>query len=181
MLLLHTIITFHHSEMLSILIFSLLSLQFTAGSTCGDVEVSTKSYTTEDATVLSQIAYISEFEVKCNPASSSPGNLYALFKEIIVPVANVAPNKYQISWTEDLKTAQVGEIIVKIFDENGYAALRKALRNGDNIHEVEYFTTLSISHPGAYKGPCISCEFLAALFSLSIAYYAVHLRMKFVS
>lgn len=154
---------------------------FAASSACEDVEVFAKSYTTQDATVLSQIAYISEFEVKCNPVSASPGNLYALFKENIIPVANVAPNKYQISWTDDLKNAQIGEIIVKIFDEDGYAALKKAVRNGDNVHDVAYFTTVSITHPGAYKGPCISCEFLAALFSLSIAYYAVHLRVKFVS
>ncbi|XP_044763536.1 translocon-associated protein subunit delta-like [Coccinella septempunctata] len=167
-----------------LLLIPLLSsflFEIAAGSPCKDVEVSTKSYTTEDATVLSQIAYISEFVVKCNPSSSSPGNLYALFKENIIPVANVAPNKYQLSWTEDLKTAQVGEIVVKVFDEDGYAALKKALRNGDNIQEVMQFTTVAISHPGAYKGPCISCEFLAALFSLSIAYYAVHLRVKFVS
>ncbi|KAL3270958.1 hypothetical protein HHI36_021461 [Cryptolaemus montrouzieri] len=170
--------------MKSLLILFILSsciVKLTSSAACKDVQVSTKSYTTEDATVLSQIAYISEFRVKCNPISANPGNLYALFKENIIPVANVAPNKYQISWTEDLKTAQVGDINVNIFDEEGYSALKKASRSGESLQEVPHFFTITINHPGSYKGPCISCEFLAAIFSLLIAYYAIHLRMKFVS
>ena len=55
-------------------------------------------------------------------------SLYAEINNAIVGVArSVDGSKYQVSWTEDIETAPVGDIAIKLYDETSYAALRKVL------------------------------------------------------
>lgn len=146
---------------------------------CQNAQVVSTSYTTQDATVLKHIAYISNFQVKCK--RGDPGNLYVLLGDVITPVASVGAGKYQISWTEDVKTARTGDIVVPIFNESGYVAAKKMLRTGEDITTVPTFTKIVINHPGIYAGPWISCEFLAVGFSVAIAYIAIHFRSKLLN
>uniref|UniRef100_A0A6P7FCI1 Translocon-associated protein subunit delta n=1 Tax=Diabrotica virgifera virgifera TaxID=50390 RepID=A0A6P7FCI1_DIAVI len=91
-------------------------------------------------------------------------------------------NKYQISWTEDVKTATTGNIAIKIYNEiDGYIALKKAVRAGETFVHVPVFTTININHTGVYGGPWISCELLAAVFSIVVAYIAIHFRTKLLN
>ncbi|KAK9892495.1 hypothetical protein WA026_020485 [Henosepilachna vigintioctopunctata] len=168
---------------LFILVFWVYMLKFVCCFKCVESELyESVSYTTEDTTVLSQIAYISEFKVRCRSPYRKLGNLYALFKEKIIPVANVAPNMYQISWTEELKNAKVGVISIKIFNEMENYLLKMRIRNGEYLDiSLLSFLKIKMNKTVSFSGPCISCEFLASIFSLFIAYYAIHLRMKFVS
>ncbi|KAJ8980384.1 hypothetical protein NQ317_009378 [Molorchus minor] len=117
------------------------------GHQCQNPQIISTSYTTQDATVLKHIAYIANFYVKCN--RGEPGNLYFLFGDVILPVAKVGPGKYQISWTEDLKTARTGNIELILFNENGYTTARKALRAGEDISAVPNFAKITINHPVA--------------------------------
>lgn len=64
-------------------------------SSCSNLEVASKSYTTVDATIVSNIAYIAEFSVKCG--SGQPGFLYAEVNGNLVPVSTLEPNKYQVN------------------------------------------------------------------------------------
>lgn len=151
-------------------------IYFKSCHSCANPSVSVKSYTTEDATILTNVAYIIQFNIKCPNNSPYTGNLYALTKQNIVPVASTRDNEFQVSWTEDTKNAQVGDITIKIFNEEGHVALRKASRSGEDLNSIPHYLVLELNHPGSYKGPCISCEFLAAIFSFVIAYYAIHLN-----
>lgn len=146
---------------------------------CQHPHIVSTSYTTQDATILKHIAYIANFFVKCK--KGEPGHLYAIFGDVIVPIASVGPGKYQVSWTEDVKTARTGDMTVNIYNETGYTAIRKALRASEDISNVPVFTKISINHPGVYVGPWISCEFLAVGFSVIIAYIAIHFRSKLLS
>ncbi|EEZ98538.1 Translocon-associated protein subunit delta-like Protein [Tribolium castaneum] len=150
-----------------------------AFSSCENPEIKSTSYTTQDATILTHIAYISEFNVKCG--SGSLTNLYSLLGDTIQPVGMTGPNKYQISWTEEVKNARNGDITIKLFDDDGYALLRKAQRAGDDLKTVPHFAVITINHPGTYKGPWISCECLAVAFSLVVCYYAIHFRSKLLA
>ncbi|CAH1373137.1 unnamed protein product [Tenebrio molitor] len=159
--------------------FLILFLINSAVSACENPEIRSNSYTTEDATILTHIAYISEFTVKCG--SGTVSNLYALMGDTVQPIGVTGPNRYQISWTEDVKNARTGDITIKIYDDDHYTLLRKAQRAGEDLNSVPVFGSVTINHPGTYKGPWISCECLAVAFSLIVCYYAIHFRSKLLA
>ena len=67
---------------------------------------------------------------------------------------------------------------MRIFDEDGYAAARKALRAGEDLSSVPSVADLVVNHPGAYNGPWLKSELLATLVSLVVAYFAVSFKLK---
>lgn len=87
----------------------------------------------------------------------------------------------QVSWTEDTRTAKRGDKSVRIFDEDGNIAVRKALRDGEDISSVEPLFRVNISYPGAFSGPWLKSEFVAVVVSALIAYLAISSRSKLVS
>lgn len=57
---------------------------------------SVKTFTTQDATIVSQIAYIAEFELICDgPDQSAP--IFAEFDGQLSPVSRTAANQFQVS------------------------------------------------------------------------------------
>ncbi|XP_023026998.2 translocon-associated protein subunit delta [Leptinotarsa decemlineata] len=168
------------SAMKSFSILVYFSLMFSVnGRECIDPKIISTSYYTRDATILKHVAYISNFHVKCRIGES--GNLYALFGGEISPVASVGPGNYQISWTTDVKTALTNDVIINVYNESGYTAMRKAKRAGEDISFAPVFTRVTVNNRGLYVGPWISCELLAAVFSIVIAYIAIHFRTKLLS
>lgn len=87
----------------------------------------------------------------------------------------------QVSWTEDSKLAKKGQHNIRIFDEEGYAALRKALRGNEPTSSVSEFFNVAVKHPGAYNGPWLRSEFVAVVISLLVSYFAVTTKAKIVS
>ncbi|XP_060515745.1 translocon-associated protein subunit delta [Cylas formicarius] len=147
---------------------------------CTNPQVTSKSFTTQDATIVSHIAYVSDFSVKCS--SGEAGSLYAELEDgSITPVAIVGPQSYQVSWTEESKAAKSGDRIVRIFNEDGYTAIRKLLRAGESSYSVEPFFTAAVRHPGSYNGPWVKSEFIAAIAALVVSYFAIATRAKIVS
>lgn len=151
------------------------------GDTCVKPEVSASQYTTQDATVLTNIAYVAEFTLKCsNGAKGIP--LYAEVAGKTLPAAKIGEdNKYQVSWTEDLKKAKSGDYSVNLYDEEGYGALRKAIRSGEDISTVKPLVTIVVNYPGAYQGPWVNSEFMAAVLSCVVWYLAFSAKSKLLS
>jgi len=162
------------------LFISCLVVQSNA-NTCVKPEVSASQYTTQDATVLTNIAYVAEFSLKCaNGAKGIP--LYAEVAGKTLPAARIGDdNKYQVSWTEDVKKAKSGDYSVNLYDEEGYGALRKALRSGEDISTVKPLVTIVVSYPGAYQGPWVNSEFMAAVLSGLVWYLAFSAKSNLLS
>ncbi|CAH0562170.1 unnamed protein product [Brassicogethes aeneus] len=146
---------------------------------CKNPQVTSKSFTTQDVTIVTNVAYIGEFDVKC--ASGAVNALYAEIEGNLVPVSVVEGNKYQVSWTEEAKLAKRGDRVVRVFDEEGFTAVRKAIRAGEDASSVSELFNVVINHPGAYSGPWLQGEIVATIVSLVIAYFAVVSRSKVVS
>lgn len=75
------------------LLLSVISLS--SANVCTKPEVSAQSYTTPDATILTNIGFVAEFSLKCSNGVQNP----ALFAELggkTQPVAHIGPNKYQV-------------------------------------------------------------------------------------
>lgn len=87
----------------------------------------------------------------------------------------------QVSWSEDTKVSKRGDRVIRLFDEDGYIAVRKALRDGEDINRVQPLFNVIVNHPGAFSGPWLKSEFLAVVLSLIIAYVAISSRSKLVN
>ncbi|XP_017482041.1 PREDICTED: translocon-associated protein subunit delta [Rhagoletis zephyria] len=146
-------------------------------TTCTSPKVSVTSFSTQDATILTQVAHIGEFSLKCG--NNVPPNLFAEFAcGKIVPVAKLGDDKYQVSWTQEIKKSGGGNVVVRLFDEEGYANVRKAQRDGDKVANVKSLVDITVATKGAYKGPWVKAELVAALAVGGIAYFAFTAKSK---
>ncbi|CAH2062444.1 unnamed protein product, partial [Iphiclides podalirius] len=147
---------------------------------CQNPQVEAASFTSLDATIVTQIAYITEFTLKCdNPL---PEN-YALYAEVEgkpLTAARIGENKYQVSWTEEPSTARSGVHEVRVLDEEGWASLRRARRSDPNAN-VAPLLAIQLQHPGSYSGPWVNSEVLATALSILVAYIALHHKSKILA
>lgn len=60
---------------------------------------SINTFTTQDATIVSQIAYIAEFKLNCPGLETAP--LFAEFDGQLSPVSRVGENQFQVSYNFD--------------------------------------------------------------------------------
>merc|ERR1711890_51865 len=140
------------------------------GETCTTPSVSTDTYTSKHIALSTETAYVIEFSVNCKDDVKG-FNLYAeLEVGVLVPVALVPDsNNYQISWIKDHKKDQTGSISIKMIDDEGQAAYRKAQRNNDDVTEVAPLFTVQINHPGiAKEGLFVQTEFIAVVTALLV-------------
>ncbi|XP_069686969.1 translocon-associated protein subunit delta [Periplaneta americana] len=163
------------------LVCMLILVSYSSADVCTKPEVSASAYTTQDATVLTNIAFVAEFTLKCgNHVTGLP--LYAEINGKTLPAARIGDdNKYQVSWTEDVKKARSGDYGINLYDEEGYAALRKAIRSGEDPSSVKSLVTIVVNYPGAYQGPWVNSEFMAAILSVLVWYLAFSARSKLLA
>ncbi len=150
-------------------------------SACKNPEISSVSYATQDGMVVAEVAFISEFTLDC----SNKVNGLSLYGEVdgrILPVVKIdSRTKYQISWTEEIKETHSGDYIINIFDDEGYSNLRKAIRSGEDPKSVTPLSTIRLNYSGAYLGPWVNSEFLAAILLISAWYVAFVHKSKLLS
>ncbi|KAL5234665.1 hypothetical protein ACI65C_002075 [Semiaphis heraclei] len=154
-----------------------LSLCVIASSAAG-CKYAVDSYTTSDAMIVTEAAFIAQVNAECE---DSPSNLYAEVEGRLLVAANAGPNKYQVSWLDDFKKARRGDYYVKFYDEAGYGQLRKLLRDGESTSSVTPVHSAYVRYPGAYKGVWVNSEFLAAIVSMVVLYFAYTFKSKIVS
>jgi len=102
--------------------------------------------------------------------------LCVLFSAVRVTGDNV----YQVSWVDDLK-ASSGDYTVALYDDEGFAALKKASRSGQETSSIKPLVEIVINFPGAYLGPWVNSEFLAAFLSILVWYLAFSAKSKLLS
>ncbi|XP_066599550.1 translocon-associated protein subunit delta [Prorops nasuta] len=159
-------------------IAALFLINLVNGETCQKPEVQASAYVTEDATVLTNVAFTTQFVLKCSNGVKAV-SLYAEVEGKSLPAVRLsADNKYQVSWTEDIKKARSGDYNVKLYDEESYAAIRKAIRNGEDTSSVKPLAVILLNNPGIYMGPWVNSEFLAAFLAALVSYAAFSAKSK---
>lgn len=149
--------------------------------TCQKPEVVASAYVTEDATILTNIAFTTQFMLKCSNGVKGI-TLYAEVDGKSLPAARLSSdNKYQVSWTEDIKKARSGDYNIKLYDEERYAAIRKAYRNGEDPSSVKPLAVVVLNNPGIYLGPWVNSELLAALLAALVSYSAFSSKFKLLA
>ncbi|KAB7500802.1 Translocon-associated protein subunit delta [Armadillidium nasatum] len=152
-------------------LFPFLLLSFLGkikGDICEGAQVDAVGFTTEDATLVTKIAYIADFTLTCSNGAKD----VSLYAETNAGLVGVAKSVDGVSWTEDTATAPTGEQPIRLFDEHGYAALKKAQRSGEDSSAVKPIATVKLYHPGAYRGPWVQSETIAIIAIIILYYYA---------
>jgi translocon-associated protein subunit delta len=80
--------------------------------------------------------------------------------------------KYQIGWSESHKTARTGQIKLRVFDEDGFSALKKAQRNNEDVSKVKEIRVIDFYHQGTYSGPYVQSELLVTILFAAVYYWA---------
>uniref|UniRef100_A0A3B4BKV7 Translocon-associated protein subunit delta n=1 Tax=Periophthalmus magnuspinnatus TaxID=409849 RepID=A0A3B4BKV7_9GOBI len=114
---------------------------------CTDPVITPSAYTTSDAVISSESVFIVELSLTC-------------------------ANGAQVSWSMPHKQAASGTYQVKFFDEESYSALRKAQRNNEDVNAIQPLFSVNIDHRGAWSGPWVSTEVVAALIGILVYYLA---------
>ncbi|WP_411025510.1 hypothetical protein, partial [Salmonella sp. s55004] len=133
---------------------------FTTGEACVKPTINQETYTTTEAVTSTDTVFLVEFQLVCANSVKNPF-LYADVRGKQLPVSRTGDNYYQVSWVEERKNAPAGQYDVKLFDEEGFSALRKAQRAKDDVTQVSPLTVVSFTHKGVSKGPFVSSEVLA--------------------
>lgn len=79
---------------------------------------------------------------------------------------------YEISWTEKNEKARSGEVSLKIYDEEGFGAIKKAQRSNGDLSKIKELKTVSFYHQGTYRGPKIQGELLVTFVFIAVFYWA---------
>ncbi|TRY70963.1 hypothetical protein TCAL_11625 [Tigriopus californicus] len=147
-------------------------LVLTTAESCANPKVQATSYTPADAEVLTHIAYIAEFTLTCSNGATNV-NLFADINGAVMPVIRSQDgSKYQVSWTESLKAAKKGDRPIRLYDEEGFAAVKRILERDEDPSSVKPLVQIEINYPGAYTGPWMKSEHLASLMIFLVFYLA---------
>lgn len=153
-------------------VFLGLCLSLCAAETCTDPFISPSSYTTTDALISSETVFIVELSLACANGAQSVA-LYADVNGKQFPVTRGQDvGKYQVSWGVPHKQARSGTHEVKFFDEESYSALRKAQRNNEEVGAIKPLFVVNVDHRGAWNGPWVSTEVVAAVIGIIVYYLA---------
>jgi len=162
---------------------SLPSPSLLFGDTCTGPQVKTSVYTTTEATASSDTVFIVQFSLTCKNGAKNV-NLYADINGKTVAVTQAAEGseyQYQVSTSDENKNLPSGSYNIKFYDEDGYSILRKAQRSGDNVDSVSSLFTITVNHPGVWKGPFVQTEFLAAMTAILVWYAAYSAKARLQS
>jgi len=150
-----------------------------AMAACNNPKVTASSYTPSDSQVLSAIPFIAEFSLACD-GGETPA-LYADIDGVLMPVMkNLEGDKYQVSWTQDVKKASTGDRSVALYDTEGFTAIRKTRALGQ-ASTTAPLVTIVIPYPGAYSGPLLMSEHIAAVLAALVFYLAFSSRSSLLA
>ncbi|CAG5130823.1 unnamed protein product [Candidula unifasciata] len=154
---------------------------FIYGDTCLAPVVKSQTYSTPEAVVSTDTVLIAEFTLTCKNNLKNI-NLYADIGGRTIPATKTyEANKYQISISDEHKKLPPGTYEIRIFDEEGFAALRKAQRSGESTDSLKPLFTISLSHQGIWSGPVLQSEFVAAMTAIIVWWLAYTARGKLLA
>merc|ERR1712002_1299638 len=148
-----------------------------ASTPCLGPTVTPKIYTSSDAALATSTVVIVEFTLACKNDVIGI-NLYASVNGKTIPAVKTKDGAYQVSLVEEHANLPKGVYDVSIYDEDGFASLRKAQRSSDGAASseaaaVEPLARVSVNHGGVWKGAPVQSE-LVAFFVAAFVFYLAH-------
>ncbi|XP_074134788.1 translocon-associated protein subunit delta [Sminthopsis crassicaudata] len=155
-----------------VLLLFFVGLPCCSAEPCTEPMITPSYYTTSDAVISTETVFIVEISLMCKNGAQNVA-LYADVNGKQFPVTRGQDiGRYQVSWSLEHRSAHSGTYEVKFFDEESYSLLRKAQRSNEDISAIRPLFTVSVDHRGAWNGPWVSTEVLAAMIGMVVYYMA---------
>merc|ERR1719283_260694 len=114
----------------AVLVFLAAFVAVAVATPCLGPTVTPRIYTSSDAALATSTVVIVEFTLACKNDVLGI-NLYAAVNGKTIPAVKTKDGAYQVSLVEEHANLPKGVYDVSIYDEDGFASLRKAQRSGD--------------------------------------------------
>jgi len=170
---------------LNLLIVFAALVSVSVATPCLGPTVTPRIYTSSDAALATSSVLIVEFTLACKNDVIGI-NLYAAVNGKTIPAVKTKGGAYQVSLVEEHANLPKGVYELSIYDEDGFASLRKAQRSGEGSEgeaakeaaaaaaaAVEPLATVSVNHGGVWKGAPVQSE-LVALGLAAFVFYLAH-------
>ena len=143
-------------------------------------EIKPVSYITTDGIVVSEVAFIIEFEVLSDEKKNVP--LYAgVDGKALTIVKSVDGTKYQISWMDEVSRLVSHTYIVKIYDEHQFVALIKSQLKGNKKSDVPATFYVPLYLGFLIQESWVQSEFLAVVCAIFLCYIAFSMKSKLMN
>jgi len=140
------------------------------------------SYTSSEASTARETVFIVSFGLTCKNEAASTPNVYAVLASgegkalSAVKTAAKTAAGYQISFSGEHADLPRGAYAVRLYDEDGFAALKKAQRQEGGEESAEAAVTplsqLTLEHNGVWKGELVRGETVALALAFVFFYLA---------
>ncbi|XP_074646073.1 translocon-associated protein subunit delta-like [Tubulanus polymorphus] len=169
------------SVVISIVAIAILLPFMVSADTCLGPSVESTVFSTSEVSASSKTVVVIEFTLSCKNGLKNV-NLYADINGRTLPATRAQEaDKYQVSFSDEHEKLSAGRYDVRLFDEEGYAALRKAQRSGEDTSSVKPLFTIDANHQGVWKGPIVQSEFIAVCVAAVVWYFAFSAKSKIMS
>lgn len=146
---------------------------------CNDPKFSdVKTFSSQDTKLNTETAYVVQFRVQCAGNAKNVPFFGAVNGNFLASSADESGERYEISWSEPTEKARSGEVVVRIYDEEGFSAYKKAQRTNGDLSKVKELKSVSFYHQGAYRGPSVQSELLVTVLFGAVFYWAQSIRNK---
>ncbi|XP_065912510.1 translocon-associated protein subunit delta-like [Dysidea avara] len=143
---------------------------------CNNPKVQSESYSTSERLMSAKTVFLAQFKLSCD-SGEDKGTWFAEVDGQLLPVAKGEGNSYQVSWTSKHEDAKPGKYVVKLYDDEGAVAVRKAFREGKE-NDVTPSFSITINHPGATTISWVSPELVAVVVAVLLWYTAYTRKSK---
>lgn len=159
-----------------------ISLAMTAyAATCESPKYSAATFSTSDAFFHFSTTYIVEFNLQCANNVKDMAVYGIVNGKVYQAAVSEETSKHQISWQLDHEHSGAQTFNVVIYDDDSYAAYRKAERSNDDTSKVKPLFTIQLKHPGVSKLSSISSETVVTALAFLTLYIAYHFKSKLTS
>jgi len=165
----------------AVLVFLAAFVAVAVATPCLGPTVTPRIYTSSEVALATSTVVIVEFTLACKNDVMGI-NLYAALNGKTIPAVKTKDGAYQVSLVEEHAALPKGVYEVGIYDEDGYANLRKAQRSSEGGNgagaapepaSVEPLARLTLNHGGVWKGAPVQSE-VVALFLAAFVFYLAH-------
>uniref|UniRef100_A0A8C7KAA0 Translocon-associated protein subunit delta n=1 Tax=Oncorhynchus kisutch TaxID=8019 RepID=A0A8C7KAA0_ONCKI len=123
------------------------------GESCSDPVITPSAYTTSDAVISSESVFIVELSLACANGAQS----VALY-------ADVNGRQFPVTRGQDVGKYQV-------IHGSGHTHTA-AQRNNEDVESIQPLFSVNVDHRGAWNGPWVPTEVMAALIGILVYYLA---------
>ncbi|MFH4980949.1 hypothetical protein AB6A40_007658 [Gnathostoma spinigerum] len=167
--------------MKTVCLFLILVVRSVAGATCESPKFSSTTFSTTDAFFHFSTTYIIEFTLQCAKNVKDMAVYAVVNGKVYQAAVSEETSKYQVSWQLDHAASFAQTMSVQIFDEDGFAAYRKAERSENNTQKVKPLFTIELKHPGVSKNFPVASETVVTLLIFTGLYFAYSYKSQLTS